>query len=681
MFRLLFTVYFFSITVCLFSQSADSLTFTEKQVVITGEYAPSDTRSTLHSARVITAADIQRRGAVTIADVLSQEANIRIQNDPVLGSSIMLNGLSGRNIKFLLNGVPMVGRQNGNIDLSQLNVLNIQRIEIIEGPMALMYGSDAIAGVVNIITKQYQAKKLSVEGQIRRETRALNTVSLGVGSRLGKYHHLRVAGGHNTFRGWAANDSSRNLTWKPKRQQHALLGYTYDKAGKLKLQLMGDGMQETIDNKGEIRRPQFRPYAFDDTYLTRRLHGQFSADMPLGQRHFVSVVAGAEQYHRQKNSYRTDIEADTSKLLASESDTSIFNMQMLRLLHQWNLSSKFKLKSGLNVQYDQGLGKRFADSTGNKTKKMADYALFSSLQYYLRPNWSVEAGLRAGYNSTTRIPLIPSIHSKYQLDKRGLTIRASYSQGFRAPEFKELYFQFIDLNHNITGSTQLKPENAHNFLLNVVKTKSWEKLDLQANARFFFNDIQNKIELYEYKLVNGEKVPVTDTTTLLYSYFNIEKYQTWGSNLSLRLTNDWLQLGLNVSPVAYLNPDHKKLQVSRYNLATNLQTELGFHIPKTQTSLQTYHNWNDKQISYFKTKVDGEEMVMQRVLKGFLNSDVVLMQKFWKERLTLSMGARNLWNVKALRLINSGVGQGHLSDSQTNFGPGRSYWVQLGLNW
>lgn len=166
---------FFLLVLCLMgyrlAYTQDTLPLIETEtLLITGQYLPTDVRSALHAAKIITAADIQNKGAVTVADALSQISNIRIQNDPVLGSSITLNGLSGRNIKFLLNGVPIVGRQNGNIDLSQLNVFQIQRIEVIEGPMAVMYGSDAIAGVVNIITKQYATQKWGAGASERGNT-------------------------------------------------------------------------------------------------------------------------------------------------------------------------------------------------------------------------------------------------------------------------------------------------------------------------------------------------------------------------------------------------------------------------------------------------------------------------------------------------------------------------------
>ncbi len=81
------------------------------------------------------------------------ELNVRLQNDPNLGSFLQMQGLSGQNIKILIDGVPVVGRVSGSIDLNQLPLTEVERVEIVEGPMSVLYGTDALGGVVNLITR------------------------------------------------------------------------------------------------------------------------------------------------------------------------------------------------------------------------------------------------------------------------------------------------------------------------------------------------------------------------------------------------------------------------------------------------------------------------------------------------------------------------------------------------
>jgi len=129
-------------------------------VVITGYLIPTDTRNTVNSVKVITEETIQNRAVSNLEELLGNEANIRISHDPILGGSIGINGIRGENLKILIDGVPVIGRNNGSVDASQIPLSNVRQVEIIEGSQSLIYGSDAAGGVINIITKNKQLKKI-----------------------------------------------------------------------------------------------------------------------------------------------------------------------------------------------------------------------------------------------------------------------------------------------------------------------------------------------------------------------------------------------------------------------------------------------------------------------------------------------------------------------------------------
>ena len=96
---------------------------------------------------------IESKAANNLSDILSDELGIRLSNDPSTGTSMSLQGITGENIKILIDGVPVIGRLDGNIDLSQINLDNVSQIEMVEGPMSVIYGSNALGGVINIITE------------------------------------------------------------------------------------------------------------------------------------------------------------------------------------------------------------------------------------------------------------------------------------------------------------------------------------------------------------------------------------------------------------------------------------------------------------------------------------------------------------------------------------------------
>src|SRR6187402_1148224 len=116
---------------------------------------------------------IQKQAATKLQDVLNTELNIRFSQDLATGGSNMsMMGLGGQNVKILLDGVPMVGRQgtSNEINVNQIDINAIERIEIIEGPMSVVYGADALAGVINIITKKPKKEKLAVTARLHEES-------------------------------------------------------------------------------------------------------------------------------------------------------------------------------------------------------------------------------------------------------------------------------------------------------------------------------------------------------------------------------------------------------------------------------------------------------------------------------------------------------------------------------
>jgi outer membrane receptor for ferrienterochelin and colicins len=122
-------------------------------VSITTSARPRLATDEAYSLRVVSSKTIKQMGAQTVADVIQNQTSIILNNDASLGTSMQLQGMGGQNVKILINGVPMVGRLNGNIDISQIPINEIEKIEIIEGPMSVVYGTDAIGGVINIITR------------------------------------------------------------------------------------------------------------------------------------------------------------------------------------------------------------------------------------------------------------------------------------------------------------------------------------------------------------------------------------------------------------------------------------------------------------------------------------------------------------------------------------------------
>ena len=129
--------------------TSDSLLQDSKDVVITGQYTANTIQKSVYEVKVISADELKSKGANNLREALQNKLNIDLGQDAVFGSSIGINGISGEGIKIMVDGVPVVGRLDGKLDLSQINLNNIDHIEIVEGPLSVIYGTDAMGGVVN----------------------------------------------------------------------------------------------------------------------------------------------------------------------------------------------------------------------------------------------------------------------------------------------------------------------------------------------------------------------------------------------------------------------------------------------------------------------------------------------------------------------------------------------------
>ena len=139
------------------------------------QFTPQSLRNSLYKIRVVNQKAIAQKAPSDLQSLLNTEIGVRISNDMALGESdFELMGMSGNNVKVLIDGVPLVDRGSTKQSLSQIDINTIEQVEIVEGPMSVVYGTDALAGVVNIITKKAKTNaektQVSISARIQEES-------------------------------------------------------------------------------------------------------------------------------------------------------------------------------------------------------------------------------------------------------------------------------------------------------------------------------------------------------------------------------------------------------------------------------------------------------------------------------------------------------------------------------
>ncbi|PKP52571.1 MAG: hypothetical protein CVT92_08430 [Bacteroidetes bacterium HGW-Bacteroidetes-1] len=632
------------------------------EVVVTGQYTPQPVDRSIFRVKVIGAKQIEQKASNNLSDLMAGELNIRSTFDGALGSKITLQGLGGEHIKFLIDGVPLIGRMNGNIDLGQLNLYNVQQIEVIEGPMSVIYGSNALAGVINIITKENNYTRYTTNVSSYFETVGVYNFNADASLRKNRWSGS-VAGARNFFDGFSVIDTTRSKRWKPKRQFNADASLQYE--GKdFKARFTGSYFDELLRDKGNLLKPYFET-AFDSDFKTKRTTTKMDVNTRLFKDRYLTVLGSYSSYNRIKNTYFIDLTTLDKNLTANtfDQDTSRFNQYLLRAeFSKSTNNSAFNYQLGLDLNLENGVGRRILD----QTQTIGDYAAFLSLKIQPSVRLMLQPGLRYGYNTKYKAPLVYSMNLKWDL-LEDLSVRASYAKGFRAPSLKELYLEFVDVNHNIRGNEELKAEDSQNLNLAMRYHKEKETYDYGMELNFFYNNISNSITL--------ATVSIDDA---LYTYVNLDKMITQGFQLQFNnRLYPWLEVKLGAGKTGRKQIQKETTPVDMI-YSTDILTNITYLWRLADMNFGLYYKYSGDYPEVFLNQ-DGQ--VFRTIMEGYHTMDVNVSKALMNNRLQLQAGIKNLFNNTNIA-VKGDTGGGGIHSGGNGASPvgwGRTYFVRLSM--
>lgn len=641
------------------------------EVVITAQYSPSSPEKAVHNIKIIDQKKIGAMGAQNLRDVLSNEMNVRLSQDQMLGSSMSIQGISGQNIKILIDGVPMIGRLDGNIDVSQINMNNVERIEIIEGPLSVIYGTDALGGTINIITKKSQKEKFSFSSNNYYESNGQYNFDGRIAYQK-KKSFISLSGGRNYFDGWSMGDkafqwekvriadSLRYQDWKPKEQVFGSLYFKQD-FDDLELAYKGSYFQEVVTNKGLPRAP-YQETAFDDYYQTFRTDNSLNFSGGIKQKYSWDVLLAYNQFKRIKNTYFKDLTTLHRTLTEnpSDQDTSRFNAIVARgNLITKNDPEELNYQIGFDINHESAYGVRLK----GMDQEIGDYALFATAEYSPIPKLLLRPGLRFAYNTDYNAPLVPSINMKYDLPVKSgngtSAIRFSYARGFRAPTVKELYFDFVDINHFIQGNPDLKAEKSHNFNLSVRKIQTKGKRLWKNEVSLFYNRISNMVSLAQIEDVR-------------YSYFNIGNYSTLGAQIKSEYAIQHFKITLGAGYVGRSNQLGLE-ETEKYTYSPEAKCNLFYEWHKYGLTFAAFYKYTGVLPLYV---IDVEGIASLTEMQDYHTADITITKAFWNNKISLGVGTKNIFDVTNVPGVSGGAAHENATGSMA-VGMGRTYFLAL----
>ncbi|MFT4521814.1 MAG: outer membrane receptor for ferrienterochelin and colicins [Bacteroidia bacterium] len=620
--------------------------------VVTVQYDKRTAQKAVERITVIDQRDFDARSVFNVRDALIQQLNVQIRNDNSTGSALSLMGISGQNVKVLIDGVPVIGRLDGNIDLSQINLNDVQRIEIIEGPVSTNYGSNALAGVINIITKKSSSPKGELNFDSYAETVGQTNFSLAGGKNFKKWN-IRANVGRNFFDGYTPGGSGRWDLWKPKEQVFGRiqLARTF---GKWDILVKSEAFNERLLNAGKPLSPYYQT-AFDEWFITHRRDQKVDATFRIAEGRVLNGFVAFNTYSRERNKYFRDLVSLGSETVSSDggSDTTGFDAILSRSTYSvFPKNKRLNYQFGYDFIYEVGRGVRIEDGK----QDLMDLAVFTTAEYKVSSQLTLKPGIRFAKNSGYDAPPVPMISAKLHRGK--YTYRASYSRGFRAPEIKELYIEFVDINHFVLGNQNLRAEQSHNYLFSIDGSRLYKKVLIKPSLSGFYNNIQNKITLASY-------------APNKYTYVNISAFETTGGNFRINLVSNKVRAGIGVA-VTGLRSNLVTASES-FNFYSEFNSNIQYALGKT--SLSVFIKYNGKQNFY---TIDAENAaVVERLTGAYSLADAQVSRSFFKERLKVNLGSKNVFNVTNIDNVLSQSGA-HGSDANyMAVGMGRSYFVKM----
>lgn len=648
------------------------------EVVITGQFEPQSIKNSVFRVRTITTEQIGLRGATSIENILNSQIGIRFSNDLTLGESdIELMGMSGQNVKVLIDGIPIIDRGATKQSLSQIDVNNISRIEIVEGPMSVIYGTDALAGVINIITKKNHEKKhLRVSGRIQEESAGNEyQVFRNEGTHNGNITvdwaenqwQVRLSGSKNNFGGWQGNSRGRTLDWSPKDQWLASVGLGYrTKDGRIYYR--ADFLDEDIYTPGALNETNLR--AVDKNYLTKRLNHVLQSEWKLNDRIGIQSSISFQDYQRDTRTERHDFLNGSSELTsgAGEQDEAAFTSTLLRATLQYTLSETISLQPGFDIQRNKGSGERISGSPA-----ITDYAFFLSSELRLLKALNVRPGLRFIKNSIYKAPpVIPSINAKVRLSN-SLDLRAAYARGFRSPALRELYFTFFDANHSIAGNQALEAEFSNSFN-SYLTWYGFRRSPVRFTGTIggFYNQFHN--------LITIGTLPGNASAN---TYININEYRTAGATLENQFTWKNFSGSLGFSYIGrynQLSADEKSVPGMVWS--PELSSELHYMLPTWGAGINLFYKFNGKRPGYEVIPMAEDQTAISRTsLDAYHLADLTL-NKILTPFISITGGIRNLFDITRIQNSATGAGTAHASETgQIPVSYGRSYFLGLSFQW
>ena len=560
-----------------------------EEVIISATRTQRQLTSLPLPAQIISSKEIKQSNTLRLNDILNEQTGIITVSDFGGGEGVQLQGLDAEYTLILIDGVPLVGRSAGTLDLSRITVGNIKQIEVVKGPSSSLYGSEALGGVINIIT---DTPKQGFKGAFDYRLGRFNTndASLTASYRKDKFY-ISLFGNQYSSDGYdLVNDSQRLRIENSKQPQtvesfanytlNPKIAYTFNDYTKMDASFRY--YYEEQDNTAIIDSTfQLGKGFIKEWNLHTKLDHKFN-DKWKSHLEFYATNYKAESYLNNTETQQNF-------------DKTFFDQQLIRP------ELRTTYAPNTNHSFIKGIGA--TKETLNRTyfsiqpEFDSQYIYFQyDGNYFDKLNLII--GGRVDHHSQYGTQFSPKVASRYEFNSKW-SIKASIGYGFKAPDFRQLYFDFfnntvgytvlgydvavdrintlIDLGEVETNgisvdlaqfNNELKPENSIGYNLGI-RYAPIQSLSFDLNI--FRNDIDNLIDTRVIaRRISGANI---------FSYYNVHSTYTQG----LEFNTTWKPL-----ETLKINAGYQYLFAKDKEVVDKIKNKIdGFNFARDPNTLET----------------------------------------------------------------------------------------------
>ncbi|TKG95546.1 TonB-dependent receptor [Puteibacter caeruleilacunae] len=450
-----------------------------EDVVVTGTGTQRPLKNSPVLTQVLSSEQLHNKGFRTVKDAIEYLSPSIDVSPGSMGANLTLNGLPNSYILILIDGERVAGNVSGNTEVDRLNMANVERVELLKGAASALYGSDAIGGVINIITK--------------RPTRKIDVVT---DNYLSKYSTYST---NNSIAFKSDKFSSTTSFTKKGTDGYQLSNLETSSKGEKETEkkIIDEAKDYTIGQRFNYTPTEQLSFYAKGSYYEKTKYkpeAHYKYDMGFesttlglgGTYHITRKDFIKATYHFDNWKYTKDYFKKSGDF--AEGDTEVRkdqNYQELKVIGYFGWGDAHYLTAGAEVIGDKFKETSFFPGEESTTS----YNLLLQDEINITEDLTAVIGGRLNHHNEYGNYFTPQISSKYSMGD--FAVRAGYSKGYKTPELKELYYDYVtSRGTHIVGNEDLDPQSSDYVSASVeYLTKS-----LNISATVFHNEVDDMID-------------------------------------------------------------------------------------------------------------------------------------------------------------------------------------------